>query len=80
MDGSEGEQARKARAFGRRLERIGGLPTVYWDERLSSFYAEQKLRESAGSGRRAERRPSDDLAAAAILQSYLDAQRRRTGT
>src|SRR2546423_1248906 len=36
-DGTEGEQSVKARAFGRRLAQLSGLPLEYWDERLSSF-------------------------------------------
>jgi putative Holliday junction resolvase len=64
-DGGEGEQARLTRAFGRQLAERTGLPIVYQDERLSS--------SDAVSGTRSAR-PIDDLAAAAILQRYIDAQ------
>jgi putative Holliday junction resolvase len=65
-DGGEGEQARLARKFGEQLAARQPLPVVYQDERLTSFDA---------SGARAGRRnkPIDDLAAAAILQRYIDA-------
>jgi putative Holliday junction resolvase len=69
MDGTEGEQARKARAFARRLAARTGLPLAFSDERLSSFSVEQAL---ASRGERRRRPHADDLAAAAILQAYLD--------
>lgn len=64
-----------------------GLPVWLWDERLSTVTAEAKLREAAGpSGRRSrrarepgrERRQRlDRVAAALILQGFLDAYRDR---
>jgi putative Holliday junction resolvase len=74
MDGSEGEQAATARAFGDRLVGIG-LEVAYEDERLTSWEAGERMAEA---GRRA-RRGSGDLdstAARLILQQYLDARRR----
>jgi len=68
MDGSEGPQARRVRRFARELERRLGLPVVLWDERLSSFAAEQIAAEI---GRR--RRYHDDIAAAMILESFFAA-------
>ena len=75
MDGSEGPQARKVRAFARQLEAQIHLPLHFQDERLSSFGAEQKLEEiglSKGKGRAR----LDALAAAEILQAFLE---RKTG-
>ncbi|HEY7296224.1 MAG TPA: Holliday junction resolvase RuvX [Dehalococcoidia bacterium] len=75
IDGTAGSQARRARGLGRRIAQASGLPVEYWDERMSSFIAESRLAEArAASGRRG-RRHADDLAAAVILQSYLDARR-----
>jgi putative Holliday junction resolvase len=71
IDGSEGQQAVRARAFGRRLAATTGLPVIYQDERMSSFIAEQQMR---AAGRRRGTHV-DDAAAAVILQSYLDAAR-----
>lgn len=74
MDGSEGEQARIVRRWARRLansltETLGATPPViFWDERLSSHAAQSFL---AGSK---SRTPDDAIAAAVILQSYLDAR------
>jgi putative holliday junction resolvase len=73
MDGTEGEQAATARAFG---DRIGeaGLRVAYEDERLTSWEAAQRLAEA---GRRARRGTGelDSTAARLILQQYLDARR-----
>jgi putative Holliday junction resolvase len=66
-DGGEGEQARLTRAFGRQLAERVAVPVHYQDERLSSFDAQSAHGEHG-------RRPIDDLAAAAILQRYIDAQ------
>lgn len=77
MDGTEGEQAAAARAFGERLARIG-LEVAYEDERLTSWEAGERLAEV---GRRARRGSGelDSTAARLILQQYLDAHR-RTGS
>jgi putative Holliday junction resolvase len=75
-DGSEGDQATLARAFGEGLA-DSGMRVVYEDERLTSWEAGERLRES---GRRPTRESGelDSTAARLILQQYLDA-RRRTG-
>jgi putative Holliday junction resolvase len=66
--GEEGEQAEKTRAFGRSLQRrFPKLRIVFEDERHSSGNARELL------GRRARERGSvDRIAAALILQQYLD--------
>ena len=76
MDGTEGDQAASARAFGARLV-ARGIPVAYEDERLSSWEAGERLIEA---GRRPRRQSGevDSTAARLILQQYLDA-RRRTG-
>ena len=73
MDGSEGEQAATARAFGHALA-SDGTEVVYEDERLSSWEAGERLR---GAGRRPPRESGelDSTAAGVILQQYLDARR-----
>lgn len=73
MDGTEGERAAKTRAFGRVLERVTGVETVYQDERLTTVEAENIL--IAGNVRREDRKKViDKLSAQLILQSYLDSQ------
>jgi putative pre-16S rRNA nuclease len=68
LDGSIGPQARRIEAFARRLEHASGLPVALWDERLTSVQAERSMTSARRRG------PVDDVAAAIILQSYLDRQ------
>jgi putative Holliday junction resolvase len=72
LSGAEGEKARQARAFGKWLGEITGLPVYFWDERFTTVEAEQFL-QAAGltSKRRKNRR--DRVAAQILLQSYLEA-------
>lgn len=73
MDGSVGFQAEKVQAFADQL-RQAGLPVVFQDERLSTVSAHQALIE--GGMRREDRKGTvDKVAAAVILQQYLDSQR-----
>jgi putative Holliday junction resolvase len=71
LDGSMGPQAHSVQAFAERLRRRIGRPVEYWDERLSTVAAEEALR---AAGVRPERRRGrvDAVAAAIILQEYLD--------
>jgi putative holliday junction resolvase len=75
-DGTAGRQARRADAFANLVERVVGLPVVRWDERLSTQAAEAVVRAQGRSVRRAQN--MDAVAAAVILQDYLDALRVRT--
>ncbi|MEA1929015.1 MAG: Holliday junction resolvase RuvX [Candidatus Auribacterota bacterium] len=71
MDGSEGEQARRAYNLGSLLEESLSLPVIFRDERLTSRQAEQVLLE-ADMRRKKRKLTVDRLAAQIILQSYLD--------
>lgn len=74
MDGSIGPEAREARELAERLRRASGLAVTMVDERLTSAAAERTL--LATGERRARRRQlSDRVAAALILQAYLDRRR-----
>lgn len=70
MDGSEGRQAARVRAFAERLAAHLHLPLAFWDERLTTFEAEHALR-AAGVSRGRRRELVDQEAAAIILESYL---------
>ncbi len=73
MDGSVGFQAEKVEAFAEQL-RAAGLPVAFQDERLSTVSAHQALIE--GGMRRDDRKGMvDKVAAAVILQAYLDSRR-----
>ena len=71
MDGSEGPRCQSTRAFARNLARLTDLPIGFWDERLSSFAAEQILIE-AGASRARRGEVIDKVAAGIILQGFLD--------
>jgi putative Holliday junction resolvase len=71
MDGTEGPQAGKARAFGAMLAERSGLPVAFLDERLTSREAERVLRIEGVDVRR-DAGTVDRLAATILLQSYLD--------
>jgi putative Holliday junction resolvase len=71
MDGRESPQSRKVKQFAEQLRNRTGLPVFFWDERLTSFEAEQQL-EQLGLNWRRRRRHVDQMAAMIILQNYLD--------
>jgi putative Holliday junction resolvase len=69
-DGAEHAIAKLAEKFGRRLAARHGLPVVFVDETLTSADAESRLR--ATRTRASREGDVDALAAALILQGYLD--------
>ena len=72
-DGSQGQQARRAQDFARVAARVVGFPVELWDERLSTKEAEAIVRAQGRSTRRVRQRGQlDAIAAAVILQDYLD--------
>ena len=73
-DGSESRQSRKTARFTRALAKALNLPVVFWDERGTSIAAEEHL-EEMGLKWRKRRLHVDKIAAAFILQSYLDSKR-----
>ncbi len=71
MDGSYGEAAGKVREFVTVLKETVAVPLQLWDERLTSAQANRVLIE--GNVRRMDRKEKvDKMAAAILLQSYLD--------
>ena len=77
--GEESESSRNARTYGAWLATVSGLPVVFWDERLTTWLAEEALVGAKLShAKRKERR--DRVAAQMILQSFLDADCPPSGT
>ena len=70
-DGTEGAQVRSTAAYLRGLARFVTIPIVRWDERSSTTEADAIMAED-GTSRRRARRNRDAVAAAVILQHYLD--------
>lgn len=71
MNNTLGERAVKTEEFKASLERRTGLPVILWDERLTTVAAERVLMES-GVRREHRKESVDQIAAAMILQGYLD--------
>jgi len=78
LSGREGPQAAVVRQFADALGAAVGpeIPIVFWDERLTTTVAERMLQDS-GRWRRRQKGDVDAVAAAVILQGYLDACRAR---
>lgn len=77
LDGSTGEQAEKTLSFSRSLAQRAEIAVDSWDERLSTVAADRAMVDAGVKpARRKARR--DSLAAAIILQAYLDRQRLST--
>ncbi len=74
MNGTIGEQARMTQTFAEQLGEITKIPIVFWDERLSTHEATRRLHESESRRGKKSRRGLDAIAAAVILQDYLDSQ------
>jgi putative holliday junction resolvase len=77
-EGDEGESAAGAREVAHAIGRRTGLPLDLWDERMSTARALAAIREQGGSTR-GRREDVDALAAAVVLQHYLEARRGRKG-
>jgi putative Holliday junction resolvase len=75
-EGTETESALAAREMAATITRRTGLPLELWDERMSTARALAAVREQGGSirGRKAD---VDAMAAAVLLQHFLDARRNR---
>jgi putative holliday junction resolvase len=90
MDDSVGPQAKKVQEFARQIEKQIDKPIFFQDERLSTFAAEGKLADwsfnqkrgkvvrrgdsEGGLTRKGKKRRIDALAAAEILQAFLDSR------
>ena len=74
MDGNIGSQAKQVQKFARRVATVIDLPIEYVDERLTSYAAEQMMIEAKISVCR-NKATIDRIAAAVILQQWLDERR-----
>jgi putative pre-16S rRNA nuclease len=75
-EGDEEESASAAREMAATIARRTGLPVELWDERMSTARALAAIWEQGGSAK--GRKPEiDALAAAVLLQHFLDARKNR---
>ncbi len=72
LDGSDGHAAKLVRSEVRGLAKRLTIPVEEYDERFTTVTAEQSLREMGTRGR-AKRDVIDQVAAAVLLQGWLDA-------
>ena len=75
MNGSEGPQAGKVRAFANNLEKVSAIPVAMMDERLTTVMVTRAFDQT---GVKKSKRLSlvDSASAQVILQNYLDGKKR----
>ena len=73
-EGTEAASAAAAREMAEGIVRRTGLPVELWDERMSTARALAAIREQGGSTR-GRRKDVDALAAAVVLQQFMEARR-----
>ena len=76
MDGSEGESAQNARAFGQALSEKTGIPVEFQDERGTTITAHGYLNDTNTRGKK-RKAVVDAVAAVVILQNFLDGRKAR---
>ncbi len=87
MDGTTGPQAQATQAYAEKLAQALDVRIVFWDERLTTVEAQRRSKAGQGTDEtrraptarsarrgRKSRRTLDAIAAAIILQDYLDVQ------
>ncbi|MDI3540684.1 Putative pre-16S rRNA nuclease [Koleobacter methoxysyntrophicus] len=73
MNGTVGFQGSKVLNLVEKLKEVTSLPVITWDERLTTVMAERVLIQ-ADMSRKKRKSIIDKMAAAIILQNYLDSQ------
>ena len=78
LKGQQGEMAREVGKFIERLKKVMNVEVVTWDERFTSSIAQQTLLDmgTRKSQRRKNKGQVDAMAAAVMLQSFLDSTKR----
>ncbi len=74
LRGEVGPQAQQVGRYAQALAETLLVPVRMWDERYSTITAAEVLRQTRKKGKRRKREEVDAVAAAVILQSFLDSQ------
>ncbi|MDR4948688.1 Holliday junction resolvase RuvX [Neobacillus cucumis] len=74
MNGTIGPRGEASQKFAAEVEGRFAVPTVLWDERLTTMAAERVLLE-ADVSRKKRKKVIDKMAAVMILQGFLDSQK-----
>jgi putative Holliday junction resolvase len=72
MNGSEGPQSQKVRAFAEKFQSLFDIPVLLWDERMSTMAVTRTMLD-ADLSRKRQKEVVDKMAASFILQGVLDA-------
>ena len=73
MNGTIGPRGEASQQYANEIERLFQVPTVLWDERLTTIAAERILLE-ADVSRKKRKKVIDKMAAVMILQGYLNSK------
>jgi putative Holliday junction resolvase len=73
MNGTIGPRAEASKQYASEIENKFAVPTVLWDERLTTIAAERVLLE-ADVSRKKRKKVIDKMAAVMILQGYLNSK------
>ena len=75
LDGKETSMSKKIRDFGEKLgDELGLIPLFLQDESLSTFEAEERMRESPRYNFKVDKKQIDALAASIILEDFLSSE------
>lgn len=74
MNGTVGERGKKTKKFAELLHGLTGLEIILWDERLTTVSAHNLMNETNVRGKK-RKATVDRVAAAFILQAYLDSDK-----
>ncbi|MGZ4161187.1 MAG: Holliday junction resolvase RuvX [Neobacillus sp.] len=73
MNGTIGPRGEASQQYAKEIEKLFAVPTVLWDERLTTIAAERVLLE-ADVSRKKRKKVIDKMAAGMILQGYLNSK------
>lgn len=73
MNGTIGPRGEASQQYAKGIEKMFAVPTVLWDERLTTIAAERVLLE-ADVSRKKRKKVIDKMAAVMILQGYLNSK------
>ncbi|MFN3762380.1 MAG: Holliday junction resolvase RuvX [Anaerolineae bacterium] len=77
LRGEAGPQARRVEAYARALAETLPVPVELWDERYTTVVAQEILETTRRPGKRRRRGEVDAVAAAVLLQGFLETRRER---
>ncbi len=74
MNGTVGERGKKSKKLAAEIQTLTNIHVILWDERLTTVSAHNLMNETNVRGKK-RKESVDKIAAAFILQSYLDSRK-----